>query len=293
MKIFHTEENTFTFASYSDETIDSFNAIVRDLWPLLDVHHGRQYKLNIPNRVLMLFIWLKAYPTLYLLSVMFDVCETSISQDIRSMLPLFWNYTHNVIRWPTLNEWRSMHGVFEMFPTCAGMIDGTVHEVQRPRNDEQQGNLYDGHHRYHCLSTQIVCDTKKNIRYVHTGFDGSLNDAGQFLRLPSIGYGPNDLLQFPAEMYLLADKGYANRYPLITPFRVNQMVGNPQQIQAMRMYNTEHAAHRIYIEHIMRHMKTYRSVALIFRHSLQQMPLVADICAFLAQRNIALENAIH
>ena len=109
--------------------------------------------------------------------------------------------------------------------------------------------------------------------------------------MPNIGYQANDPLQFPAECYLLADKGYPNRYPLITPYRVNQI--NPATQNEQRLYNTEHAAHRIYIEFVMRRMKTYRAVGLIFKHDWNMLPLVADISAFLAQRNIALLNALH
>ena len=280
----------------SDESVDSFNAIVQDLWPILDVNvvaGGRPHKLNVPNRVLLLLIWLKTYPPLYMLALLFDVTEMTVSREIKEILPLMWNYCHQVIKWPTVNEWRAMHNTFDFFPNCVAMIDGTVHEVQHPRDEGQQREVYDGHHHYHNLSTQVICDVKRNIRYIHTGFEGRLNDAGQYILLPQIGYQPQDPLQFPQECYMLADKGYANRYPLVTPYRANQMIGNQQQVQAMQAYNTEHAAHRMPVEHVMRHIKTYRSVGQIFRHELNMMPLVADVAAFLGQRNLALINNLH
>ena len=267
--------------------------MINDLHTFLQ-QPGHPHKLDVYNQLLLVLVWLKSYPPLYILSLLFDVSEETASREVSRTLPILWHYTKNVVRWPTVQEWRAIGATLDFFPNCVGFIDGTVHEIQRPRDNTAQRTVFDGHHRYHCLATQVICDSRRNIRYIQTGFDGHMNDAGMFLDMPSIGYTPNHLLQLPNECYLLADKGYANQYPLITPYKRNQMDGLPNdQLQTMRLFNTEHAAHRVVIEHVIRRMKTYRSVGLIFRHSLNDMPMVADICAFLAQRNMNLINSLH
>ena len=261
---------------------------------LLKEGPGRQHKLNIENRVLLFIIWLKTYANLTFLGYVFDISNSTVSREIMYILPLFWEYTHRVVQWPTVDQWRQLRNTLEYFEDCVGFIDGTVHEIERPQDDLEQRNFYDGHHHYHTMSTQVIVDVNKNIRYIHSGFPGRMNDAGQFLALPSIGFTPADALQFPPECYLLAEKGYANRYPIVTPLRVNQLQAMAnQERQAAKLFNTEVNASRVYIEHVMRHIKTYRAVGMIFRHERQYMTMVVDICTFLAQRNIELVNALH
>ena len=195
----------------SDESLESFDALVDDLWPVLIQNaQGREHKLSIPNRILLFIMWLKTYANYALLGFVFDVSSSTVSREIQNMIPLFWEYTHRVIQWPTINRWREMKNTLEYFHNCVGYIDGTVHEIERPRDNLEQRVFYDGHHHYHNISTQVIVDVKKNIRYIHTGFPGRLNDAGQFLELLQIGHLAGDQLQFPLECYLLGDKGYAN-----------------------------------------------------------------------------------
>ena len=172
---------------------------------------------------------------------------------------------------------------WEMFPNAVGCIDGTLHEINRP--SENQHLFFSGHRRYHALSTQIIVDINKNIRYFKSGFEGHHNDAAQFLELPPIG--PGAALDFPADCVLLGDKGYANRYPVITPFRRNQIAAGVDGTFQL-MYNTEVASCRIIIEHVISYVKKYRAVKECYRHERCMQPIVVDVCGFLAQRQIQL-----
>ena len=127
-----------------DESIESIHAIVQDLWSVLEIP-GRPYKLNVPKQVLMFLMWLKTYPAEYMLALLSDISECIVSRQISAIVPVFWVYTHRIIKWPTRNECRGLVNTFDMFPNCVSMIDGTVHEMEQPRDDEAQCMVYDGH----------------------------------------------------------------------------------------------------------------------------------------------------
>ena len=128
---------------------------------------------------------------------------------------------------------------------------------------------------------------------MQSGFLGHLNDAGQFALMPNIG--PGQELPFPEEMYLLGDNGYPNRYPVMTKFRAHQIrqAATEEDRTAMHIFNEEHSRCRIYAEHVISYFKTYRAVKEMYRHPRWMMPIVAEVCACLAQRHIRLSEEIH
>ncbi len=84
-----------------------------------------------------------------------------------------------------------------------------------------------------------------------------MNDAGQFLELPAIGQGQT--LDLPWECYILGDRVYANRYPIITQFRRIQLAPDGPDRDAQIIYNEDK------VEHTFSFMKTYIAVSEIYR----------------------------
>ena len=108
-----------------------------------------------------------------------------------------------------------------------------------------------------------------------------MNDAGQFMRLPAIG--PGQELDFPAQCYILGDRGYANRYPVITPFRRNQLAVDLSDRNAQIIFNEElHEPSEVSF------LKTYRAACEVYRHDRNFQPVVTEVCEFLAARRMAL-----
>ena len=83
---------------------------------------------------------------------------------------------------------------------------------------------------------QIIIDNRRNNRYIHCVFLGHLNDAGQFDLLPRIG--PGGPLHLPPDAYLLGDKGCANRYPILTRLRADQIPNQGPDRNAMLIFNS-------------------------------------------------------
>lgn len=141
------------------------------------------------------------------------------------------------------------------------------------------------------MNTQLIIDNLGNIVYLQAGFLGSINDAGNFNLMERLGPGTN--YDMPGDVFLLADKGYADRPPLVTPFRTTQIcrMARADQRRA-RIFNQKLSKCRIIVEHTFKHVKTYRAISTIWRHPRWFQPIVVELCTFLAQRHVVLFEQI-
>lgn len=231
-------------------------------------------------------MWLRKYPCLDTLALIFDISPSTVSSIIYRVVPILWRYFHNQVSWPNLAEWNSLRGNWRYFPNAAGCIDGTPHEIYRPQVEPQR-DFFSGHRHYHIMNTQLIVDNVGNIVFLQAGFLGSLNDAGNFNLMDRMGPGTN--YDMPPGVVLLADKGYGDIPPLLTPFRAAQIRRLPRHGQRMaRRFNRRLSRCRILIEHTIKHVKTYQAVGSIWRHPRWFQPIVVELCTFLAQRHVVL-----
>lgn len=276
------------------ETRQSFLQLVADLTPALFQQniYGqprqrlRRQQLNITNQILLVLIWLRKYPHLDTLSLLFDIDPASITRIIYKIVPEMWQYFQNQISWPNNAEWINLMGNWHEFPNVVGSIDSTPHEIYRPHTEPQR-LFYSGHRHYHCFNTQLVVDNNGHLRFVHAGFFGSTHDAASFRLMTPIG--PGQPLSLPPGAKLLADKAYPGGGPLLTPVRAQQMRGlNRRDRRRAVKYNTCLSRRRIKIEHVFKDMKTYRCISSIWRHPRWFMPVCIELAAFLAERRVRL-----
>ena len=163
----YLEMNLVNFWYFTGETPESLAVLVDKIYidvtkprhlprtPLTD--RRRRCILDVRNRVLLAFIWLRQYPKLHVLAYMFGISKSSVAEEIYHIIPiLFINYRH-YISWHNLNQWRSFLDTFSAFPNAVGMIDGTIHRVRRP-SGLLQADFYRGDKRCHFMTTQIVID---------------------------------------------------------------------------------------------------------------------------------------
>ena len=277
--------------SLTGESVESFNQIVRDTTPYVTMYTRRRrlrvrdnpFTLDIRNRILLVFIWLRMYPEVAMLSGLFMISPATVQREIRFLLPVLWNYFKEQVKWPTAEQWLEMANHWDMFPGAVAVIDGTRHRIQRPQTEPQQ-LFYSGHCRYHNFSTQIIMDNQGNIVFIQSGFLGHNNDSGQFQLMANIG--TDQELHLPPGLYILADKGYSCTYPLLTPCRD---VGGDLTRQ---LFNRELSKVGTRVEHCIRRVKEYGAVHHLWRHERWLFPVVNELCAFLAQRHIELSRVL-
>ncbi|CAH3026722.1 unnamed protein product, partial [Porites evermanni] len=168
--------------------------------------------ISPPNLNIILPITLRLDP----LFLGFDFRGRDVFTSVENQRHLFWLNTGQLPE--TLEDivfrlTPVVNGVFFLMPW--GCIDGTPHEIYRPQV-EPQAQFYSGHRHYHVMNTQLIVDNQGNIVFLQAGFLGSMNDAGNFILMDRIG--PGTACDMPRRTVLLADKGYGDFVPLLTPF---------------------------------------------------------------------------
>ena len=141
------------------------------------------------------------------------------------------------------------------------------------------------------MNTQLIVDNQGNIVFLQAGFLGSMNDAGNFILMDRIG--PGTAYDMPRGTVLLADKGYGDFVPLLTPFRAAQIRRMPMhQQRRARKFNRKLSQCRVIVEHTTKYVKTYQAVGSLWRHPRWFQPVIVELCTFLAQRHIVLFDTI-
>lgn len=95
--------------SLTGESVESFNQIVRDATPYVTMYIRRRrlrvrdnpFTLDIRNRILPVFIWLRMYPEVAMLSGLFMISPATVQREIRFLLPVLWNFVKEQVKWPT------------------------------------------------------------------------------------------------------------------------------------------------------------------------------------------------
>ena len=109
-----------------------------------------------------------------------------------------------------------------------------------------------------------------------------MNDAQQFGLMRQLG---TDLI-FPEELYLLADKFYPNRTPVLTSYTSAQLARRQLVERTHRKFNSLIRKHSIRVEHAIVDLKTYKYVGSLWRHPVDM--LSSTVCASLVCRRKAI-----
>lgn len=273
--------NRCHFYYITGETPETFLQLIN----LLDINmqqHTIRHKLSVRNRALLFVIWLRTYPSFHFLSSLFNVSTSTIRNEIVLMYKPFERKTKQFVKWPSREEWAGHRGTWVQLPATVGAIDGTSHEINIPTTEPQQ-QYYSGHRNYHAIHTQIITDTNGTIVHVECGFLGHMNDAQQFALMSRIG--PNEDLDFPPDLYILGDKIYPNRYPILTAFTAAQLARrHGMQLRKCLKFNRYLTSYRVCVEHAIARLKSYKAISSVWRHSRRMLVKTVHICAGLTCR---------
>jgi hypothetical protein len=94
----------------------------------------RMCKLSPINRVLLTMIWLRKYPCVDTLALLFDISPSTVSAIIHRIVPVLWHFFRNQVTWPSVAEWENMRGNWRSFPDAVGCIDGTQRNLPTYEN---------------------------------------------------------------------------------------------------------------------------------------------------------------
>ena len=129
----------------------------------------RRYILDVRNRVLLVFIWLRQYLKLHVLAYIFGISKSAVAEEIYHVVPILFTNYRRYIKWHSIRQWSQFLDTFPNFPNAVGMIDGTIHRIRRP-SGPFQAEFYSGDKRCHFLSSQVIVDANGLIVLLMTGY---------------------------------------------------------------------------------------------------------------------------
>ena len=127
-------QNWNHFYWLTGETPDTLNIIVQGLRSnFFRLHQHRNNALNLHNKVLLVMMWLRRYPTMCHLALHFGVSVSTVHEVIHSILPYLHAYlVQKYIRWHSMRSWRQLYGYFVDWPSCVAILDGTCFRISKP-----------------------------------------------------------------------------------------------------------------------------------------------------------------
>lgn len=111
--------------------------------------------LDVRNRVLLVTIWLRIYPTYHTLASMFQISKSTVHEEIYHIVPILFLHFRRFLTWHNLRQWSTFVGQWKNYPNAVGCIDATIHRIRRPTG-RLQTEFYRGDKKKHFISTQMI-----------------------------------------------------------------------------------------------------------------------------------------
>lgn len=102
-------------------------------------------------------------------------------------------------------------------------------------------------------------------------------------------------LQHPTKCaaIILADQGYPDDGPLLTPARAGQMhLLNRRERRRARKFNRALSKRRVKIEYVIKEVKTFKAVSQVWRHPRWLMTICVELATLLVERRLRFSQSL-
>ena len=257
---------------------------------------GHPYSLQlIEEKLLLILMYYKAYPTQELLGFLFDIDQSNVSRLFRKIMPLLEKAADPSLRSylkkakETADQERisSLEQLTKKFPELRDVsTDATEQECYRSSNYEIQKKYYSGKSKSHTIKTQISVSKEGKILDVSNSYPGSVHDK-------AIIDQEKTVQKFSKIVPQRFDSGYQGlvaqnpEYYLILPIK------KPRGGELTRLekeINTANSKRRVIAEHGFSRAKKFKIMGSRFRNrSTTHNTIFRGIAAIL---NFRLENQL-
>ena len=236
------------------------------------IGQGKNPKLDLIDRLLMLLIYYRLYITLTLTGFLFDLDQSNVHRNIKHIEPL----VKECIPLPKkvhkmTKKIGDIEGLLKYFPGVKAFVDATEQEIPRPKNKRRRKNYYSGKKRKHTVKTQIITN-KKGLIIHKTGYvNGKKHDYELFKKKhPPI----------PHDVELNGDSGYQGiqkDFPEIkSRIPVKKQRGISLEKKDKR-HNRKLGKERVVVEHMIGKMKKFNIMGTKFRNKLNRYDNMTSI----------------
>lgn len=265
-----------TFTGFEVEEFDNLYAKVESKYPEYEVKRlhrkdrkraigaGRNFNLELIDRLLMLLIYYRLYVTHCLSGFLFDLDQSNTWRNVKYLEPVVKaciplpEKIHKKVR-----RIGDMDELLKYFPEMKAFIDATEQEIPRPKNKRRRKNYYSGKKKKHTVKTQIMVNKKGVILHKTRHVPGRRHDYDLFKEKPP---------PVPPEVEAGMDMGYKGvekDFPsLKTKLPVKKKKGKKLS-RAERRYNKKFSRERVIVEHSIARVKKFGIIGDEFRNRLQ------------------------
>jgi len=254
---------------------------------------GANFRLALPDRTLLVLIFLRLYLTNDLLGYLFGLDASNISCNLRLLLPLLEQRLpvpvqprRHLAGKPPAGERRrkigSLDELFKQYPELREVIvDATEQPIHRPQHKTKRKHRYSGKKKRHTRKVQMAVVSNGLIWQVSKSVGGRTHDLTLFHR-------SGVERRLPDDWGIAADKGYtglAKHYPrrqVELPKKASKH--HPLTVSEKRR-NRRLAKRRIVVEHVISRVKKYQVMGSKYRHQEDQYDQVCrTVCGLVNLR---------
>lgn len=230
---------------------------------------GRDYTLELKERLLMTLVWLKLYLTVSALGFFFSVSDSTISRNTRNILPVLRQLGDDTLGWsepPKRGQGKSIDQALQEYPDLLAIVDATEQRVRRSSDARIQREHYSGKKKCHTRKTQIIVNEKGQIRDVSISTPGRVHDLEHFRQ--------SDASQrIPKQVGVAGDAGYQGLHEELPDHSVgtaHKARRNHPLTEDEKAINREFSSMRIIVENTICELKHFRVLSERFRHMVER-----------------------
>lgn len=228
---------------------------------------GNKPKLGtLEDKLLFILVYVRMYPLLFLHGLLFDLAESNTCTWVHRLLLILDEALGYAHRKPARHQGRSFEELITEFPELIelGLLgDGTERPVRRPKNKEQQKQVYSGKKKRHTKKNiLLVKPTTTEVVYLGKTQDGKMHDK-KALDEEKERIKPKCRSPVPLGLDLGFQGSDMPGFRLILPTKKPK---GGQLTDDQKQQNKAFSGIRIRVEHAIAGIKRNRSVADIHRN---------------------------
>jgi hypothetical protein len=218
---------------------------------------GRNHKLVLADRVLMLLLYYRSYISQFFVGFLFGLDDSQVCRSIKALEPLLATVT-------ALSKTRqlSQKDIEEI------IMDATEQPIERPKRGQK--TFYSGKKKRHTVKTEIRVTLQGRIIHVSKTRPGSIHDFAMHQEEPPL---PKDTRAFVDSGYQGLDK----LHPCTElPYKASKHKPLDDEDKA---YNRALARVRIKVENVIAQLKSFKILAERYRNKRKRYNLKFNIIA--------------
>ena len=238
---------------------------------------GRKPKASPRDILIILLHYLKRYPRIEELSVVFSMKPSTLQTIIAKYIPIM----SEVMKKDFIEKAAEEKPAYDQrFPNCPYVVDATVQKICKPSlTFEFAKKYFSGKHYIYCLKSQVVVTIKGLAVSVISGIEGSVHDKRLFDNsIPEL----NKLFNLHPDIphMIIGDKGYQepDSQLLVTPYKGNAVDLTKEQLG----FNQKLGEVRIIIENFFGRLKSrYEIMGSTYRGCHENYADIFTLCCAL------------